>query len=318
MKFLPLPDYEDVTSSLTFDTSDCHIIGSCELYTIKAARADRKLHQHIEESLEAQYESNLRLSASLSPPNASAAAAALNLSRSSPFGPMSEVSSRRTFAYLIATLNASHTDYEFSNLLRPADFRHERHLNRIMEQFNSTLSNLKPCDAFAFSPSSPATLSGSYTDSPLCGPRMWRLVDTHMTLKDCVCYSYAPDGDSFEADQGALWSLHYFFFNPQRKRVTYLYLRAVPLHLPPDDGVYTPTEQFTMDDAFLTPDSDGKRSRWFSPRGEIFENGDEMDAKSKKSRHVVDDDEIMISDEDQQTPEKVRAMSEEIADSMEV
>ncbi|KAJ5155382.1 hypothetical protein N7492_008185 [Penicillium capsulatum] len=333
MKFLPLPEFEDVTSSLNFDTADCHIMGGCDLYTTKAARSDRKLYNHIEQSLEAQYESVLRLSASLSPPNAHEAAESLNLSRSSPFGPLSEHSSRRTFAYLIATLNASHPDYEFSHVLRPTDFRRERHLKRVMNTVNSTLYNLRPRESIDMSPSSPTTLSGSYNSSaPVWGPRMWRIMDEHMSLKECVAYSYSPEDDPSDADDGAIWSLHYFFFNPLRKRVCYLYLRAVPIlsHSPVEEGTTTPTGKRTFDDGYLTPDlSSSKRARyWLGPRaGSSLQASDSDEEEDRhKTKHVHanadDDDHYMLSDEEMHSRAArrgmVRAMSEEIADSMEV
>ncbi|KAJ5648662.1 mitogen-activated protein kinase MAF1 [Penicillium odoratum] len=332
MKFLPLPEFEDVTGSLNFDTADCHIVGACDLYTTKAARSDRKLYNHIEQSLEAQYESILRLSASLSPPNAHDAAEALNLSRSSPFGPLSEHSSRRTFAYLIATLNASHPDYDFSNVLRPTDFRRERHLKRVMNTVNSTLYNLRPRDSIDLSPSSPATLSGSYNAGyPSWGPRMWRIIDEHMSLKECSVYSYSPDEDPSDSDDGAIWSLHYFFFNPLRKRVCYIHMRAIPIlsHTPPEEGVATPTSKRTFDDGYLTPDlSSSKRTRyWLGTRAESSLRNSESDdddmGPSQPSHPILDeDDQYMLSDEELQTRSghkgMVRAMSEEMMDTMEV
>ncbi|KAJ5280577.1 Repressor of RNA polymerase III transcription maf1 [Penicillium angulare] len=322
MKFLPLPELEDVTGSLNFDTADCHIVGGCDLYTTKAARSDRKLYNHIEQSLEAQYESILRFSASLSPPNAHDAAESLNLSRSSPFGPLSDHSSRRTFAYLIATLNASHPDYDFSNVLRPTDFRRERHLKRVMNTVNSTLYNLRPRDSADLSPSSPATLSGSYSagaGAPSWGPRMWRLMDEHMSLKESSVYSYSPEEDPADGDDGAIWSLHYFFFNPLRKRVCYLYLRAIPiLSHTPDEDVTTPTGKRTFDDGYLTPDlSSSKRARyWLGSRAESSLRRTDIDEDEE------DDDQYMLSDEELRSRSgskgRVRAMSEEMMDTMEV
>ncbi|KAL2057305.1 hypothetical protein ABVK25_002358 [Lepraria finkii] len=54
MKYLPLRDFDDVTNALNFDTADCHVIGGCDLYTTKAAGADKKLYKNIENSLETQ------------------------------------------------------------------------------------------------------------------------------------------------------------------------------------------------------------------------------------------------------------------------
>ncbi|OQE83255.1 hypothetical protein PENNAL_c0033G03184 [Penicillium nalgiovense] len=331
MEFLPLPEFEDVTSSLNFDTTDCHIIGGCDIYTTKAARSDRKLYNHIEQSLEAQYESVLRFSASLSPPNAHDAAETLNLSRSSPFGPLSDHSSRRTFAYLIATLNASHPDYDFSHVLRPTDFRRERNLKRVMNTVDSTLLNLRPRENTNLSPASPATLSGSYTagSSSAWGPRVWKTIDEHMSLKECSIYSYSPEEDPSDADDGAIWSLHYFFFNPIRKRVCYIFLRAIPiLSHTPDEMATTPTGKRTYDDGYLTPDlSSSKRAKfWFGERARssliASDSDDEMDRPLKTIRTGVDEyDPYVISDDDEHLPNArrgVRAMSEEIAASMEV
>ncbi|KAF7526764.1 hypothetical protein PCG10_003831 [Penicillium crustosum] len=331
MEFLPLPEFEDVTSSLNFDTADCHIVGGCDIYTTKAARSDRKLYNHIEQSLEAQYESVLRFSASLSPPNAHDAAETLNLSRSSPFGPLSDHSSRRTFAYLIATLNASHPDYDFSHVLRPTDFRRERNLKRVMNTVDSTLLNLRPRENTNLSPASPATLSGSYTagSSSAWGPRVWKTIDEHMSLKECSIYSYSPEEDPSDADDGAIWSLHFFFFNPIRKRVCYIFLRAIPiLSHTPDEMATTPTGKRTYDDGYLTPDlSSSKRAKfWFGERARssliASDSDDEMDRPSKTIRNNSDDYDIyVISDDEENLPinrRGVRAMSEEIADSMEV
>jgi hypothetical protein len=331
IQFLPLPEFEDITSSLNFDTADCHIVGGCDIYTTKAARSDRKLYNHIEQSLEAQYESVLRFSASLSPPNAHDAAETLNLSRSSPFGPLSDHSSRRTFAYLIATLNASHPDYDFSHVLRPTDFRRERNLKRVMNTVDSTLLNLRPRENIDLSPSSPAALSGSYTagSSSAWGPRVWKTIDEHMSLKECSVYSYSPEEDPSDADDGAIWSLHFFFFNPLRKRVCYMYLRAIPiLSHTPEEIVTTPSGKRTYDDGYLTPDlSSSKRARfWFGDRARstlvASDSDDEMD-RSKPTRPVMDEyDHYVLSDDDDHVPTTrrgtVRAMSEEIADSMEV
>lgn len=309
-------------------------MGGCDLYTTKAVRSDRKLYNHIEKSLEAQYESVLRLSASLSPPNALEAAESLNLSRSSPFGPLSEHSSRRTFAYLIATLNASHPDYDFSNVLRPTDFRRERNTKRVMETVNSTLYNLRPRESIDLSPSSPTTLPGlDSSGTPAWGPRMWRIIDEQMTLKECAVYSYSPEEDPSDADDGAIWSLHYFWFNPLRKRVCYLYLRAIPIlsHTPPEDSeiALTPTGKRALDDGYLTPDlSSSKRARyWLGGRAEsalhVEESDEELSPQAEATRPAVDgEDQFMLSDEELRSRPQgkglVRAMSEEIAESMEV
>lgn len=234
MKFLPLRDFDDVTSALNFDTPDCHVIGGCDLYTTKAAGSDKKLYRNIENELESQYESLLRLSASISPPNDASGQSPVNLSRSSPFGPLSQVSSRRTFAYLIATLNASHPDYDFSHILRPADFRRERNLKSVINTIDSTLYNLRPSTGMTLqvpSQTTYTTAASAPVTSQAWGPHMWTLVDKEMTLKECTVYCWAPPDEPFDGDgdEGAIWSLNYFFFNKDRKRVAYINIRGVPV-----------------------------------------------------------------------------------------
>ncbi|KAK0635446.1 Maf1 regulator-domain-containing protein [Bombardia bombarda] len=235
MKFLSLPSFDVVTSALNFDTPDCHVSGSCDLYTTKAAGSDKKLYKNIQQSLESQHAAMLKFGASLSPPQRDSLAASLNLSRSSPFGSLDEISNRRTFAYLIATLNASHPDYDFSHVLRPADFKRERVLRRVMTHIDSTLRSVRPSSTFldvALPRSTPANSSSfgsNISTSPAWGPQMWSMIDKEMTLKDCTVFSYQPVDGPFDEEEGAIWALHYFFFNKTLKRVCYLYVRGVPV-----------------------------------------------------------------------------------------
>lgn len=250
-QYLPLPEIDTVANALNFSTPDCHIVGGCDLYTTKAAGTDKKLYKNIETTLESQYESLVRLSASLSPPYRTASedglgseknsggsrkrghtaeAPEIDLSRSSPFGPLSQITARRTFAYLIATLNASHPDYDFSHLLRPADFRKERSLRTIMHTIDSTLQHLRPRQTISNNYLSPAGYSSSAPNlgasNGVWNHNMWKPIDKEMSLRQCEKYSWTPEEDPFDGDEGSIWSMHYFFFNKDKKRVCYLYLRG--------------------------------------------------------------------------------------------
>ncbi|KAK5170396.1 RNA polymerase III-inhibiting protein maf1 [Saxophila tyrrhenica] len=260
MKYLPLRDFQPVTNALNFSKPDLHVIGGCDVYTTKAAGQDKKLYKTIENDLESQHESLVRLSASLSPPPRPAASddgrsdgsdrrhssvrarslgpPSIDLSRNSPFGSLSKISARRTFAYMIATLNASHPDYDFSHTLRPSDFHKERSLQKIMLRFDSTMQNLRPSrnslapGAYYHVPPSSRLANaappfGSSFGSDVWSPRMWAVLDKEMSLRQCEKYSYSPARDPFDGEEGALWSIHYFFFNKQKKRVCYLYLRGL-------------------------------------------------------------------------------------------
>ncbi|KAL8966546.1 MAG: hypothetical protein Q9183_003327, partial [Haloplaca sp. 2 TL-2023] len=125
-QYLPVRDFEEVTSALNFDTPDAHIVGGCDLYTTKAAGCDKKLYKAIDERLEKQHKVNKEISETLAK------------SHNNPHH------ARRTFAYLIATLNASHPDYDFSYLLRPSDFRREKSVRHAMNALDTTLYSLRP------------------------------------------------------------------------------------------------------------------------------------------------------------------------------
>ncbi|KAI9680610.1 MAG: RNA polymerase III-inhibiting protein maf1 [Caeruleum heppii] len=350
MKFLPLREFDDVTSALNFDTPDCHVIGGCDLYTTKAAGSDKKLYKNIEHSLESQYEQLLVLSATLSAPHASSVAKSLNLSRSSPFGPLSQISSRRTFAYLIATLNASHPDYDFSHLLRPTDFRRERSLKTVMNTVDTTLYNLRPKNAnmtlAAPSASSSVTVASPPAGpggSQVWGPQMWTLIDKEMSLRECSIYCYVPEEDPYDGDEGAIWSLNYFFFNKARKRVCYVYLRGLSImsHSPQRPGLariqaagrrsasrssgaekrarYWLGDRVDMQEVHSATDDEDDEEETLSSWGddEVDVEGDILDDGDEILRDASIDDE----DEDQfneRSRSAIRGISEDIAESMEV
>lgn len=283
---------------------------------------------------------------SLSPPQAHLVAPSLNLSRSSPFGNLGQISSRRTYAYLIATLNASHPDYDFSHVLRPADFKRERSLRAVMNTLDTTLYNLRP------RPATPVLCPGTQTPSSgsnglTWGPRTWRLIDQQMRLKECTIFRYAPDDyDLFEEDEeGSIWSMNYFFFNKALKRVCYLYLRGISmLSQLSSQRPRTPVRQakrFADDesDGWLTPDLGArKRARyWLGDRdGVKVADHDEDDHEqeltpgntankvSLTQRPLVDEyDNYILSDDDARSARSrskstVRGISEDIAEALEV
>ena len=347
---MPNREFDNVTSTLNFSTPDLHVIGGCDLYTTKAAGGDKKLYRNIENGLEAQHKSNLQFSHSLATPQAHSLASSLNLSRSSPFGNLSMISSRRTYAYLIATLNASHPDYDFSHLLRPTDFKRERSLRAVMNNLDTTLYNLRPrpttSSSYLTVPGVPPASACPPSPQTQWGPGVWRLIDYQMSLKECSIYRYSPeDYDLFEDEEGSIWSINYFFFNKARKRVCYLYLRGVSiLAYSPSDLLQTPlkTKRFPDEESegWLTPDLGArKRARYWLGNREGVEIADHDEDEAQKPmeddihrttvtpsthRPLVDEhDNYILSDEDarsmrSRSKSTVRGISEEIAEIMEV
>ena len=168
-----------------------------------------------------------------------------------------------------------------------------------------------------------------------------------MSLKECSIYRYAPeDYDLFDDDdEGAVWSMNYFFFNKVRKRVCYLYLRGISiLSHSPTEAPRTPIRAKTLaDDASdgrLTPDLGArKRARYWLGDREEFEVADHDDDDAdklkdlsdpgehplfSKRRPLVDEnDNYMLSDEDARSARSrskstVRAISEDIAEVMDL
>lgn len=222
MQYLDLVALHEVDQALSFDTDSVAIIGGVEAYTIKAAGGDKKLYKHMEEKLEKQHKELLAAYNALPDDKKAEFAAEMNLKRNSPFGSFQSRANRKKFAYLIATLNATHIDYEFSNAVKPDDFRRDT-MDNVMKTVDLTMYNLRP---YCYSG---GLAAGALTPlgSPIWNPKMWSLIDEEMGLRDCEFYVWEPDSDPFEGEDGSIWSYHFFFYNKGLKRVCYLYFRGV-------------------------------------------------------------------------------------------
>jgi AP-1 complex subunit sigma 1/2 len=211
----------EVNLALNFDTQDTAIIGGCDLWTVKAAGSDKKLYKRIEKTLEERHKDLLAFVADHSAQSAAQFADQVDIARDTPFGTFNEASNRHTFAYLIATLNATHIDYDFANTLNPDEFRRETQ-HSFMHKIDQTMYYLRPQVYSAGLPIGAVTPLGS----PIWSPRSWYLVDSEMDMSACEYYAWEPSDDPF-ADDGAIWSHHFFLYNRDRKRVCYFYLRGV-------------------------------------------------------------------------------------------
>jgi Maf1 regulator len=317
------------------------VVGGCDLYITKAAGGDKKLYAKIESDLQAQHQSLLRLAASLSPPQAAQFANSSNLSRSSPFGTLNEISNRRVFAYLIATLNASHPDYDFSHILRPTDFVRERRLTDVMRNIDEKILSAHGRSTFRHGPTTPG-------GSTMWSPEMWNLIDEEMDLPNCATFSYQPEDNPFDDDEPAIWSLHYLFFNKRKKRVCYMYLRALKISYYEYTGEFqTPKRKYSARDSVDFSGAGKRATYWLGDRasglGDFNEDevitapgDDEVDAdvdpdwldeivrtgRSLSPISVYSNDDEEDSREFLQPRERrksnVRAVSEGVAEAMEV
>jgi AP-1 complex subunit sigma 1/2 len=210
-----------VDLALNFDTPDTAIIGGCDIWTVKAAGSDKKLYKRIERTLEDRHKELLAAIGDLSKSSAARFADDLNLARETPFGSLNVAANRHTFAYLIATLNATHIDYDFANTLNPDEFRCESQRS-FQRTIDTTMHYLRPQVYSAGLPAGAVTPLGS----PIWSPRSWKLIDTEMDLANCEYYAWEPSDDPF-ADDGAIWTHHFFMYNKEKKRVGYFYLRGI-------------------------------------------------------------------------------------------
>ncbi|KAF2185707.1 mitogen-activated protein kinase MAF1 [Zopfia rhizophila CBS 207.26] len=341
MKYLDLRAFHEVTQALNFDTEACSILGGCDAYTTKAAGTDKKLYKSIETRLEKQHADLMAAVNNLPPQKAQQFSAQLNVARASPFGPLSEALNRRKFAYLIATLNATHYDYDFSHTLRPNDFRQES-MQRFMQTIDTTMYNLRP-QCYNGLPAGAQTPLGS----PIWSPRMWQLINSEMNLKDCEFYLWEPSDDPFFGDDGSIWSYHYFLFNKNMKRVCYIYVRGIsalsnsPIRA---TSLMSKYKQSMYDESNVNAAARKRAEYWLGDRAnqglEMYGVDDELDDMviDHPEDEVVDAEEVLTvrdreasldyyysSDDDsdvefirEREKSAVRAMSEHITEAMEV
>lgn len=223
------PDLAKLNSALCFDTPECKINGGVELFTTKPAGTDKKLYKALDKHLYTLQQDNLlskntneeyTMASSVSPPTVSIfspplAFHSVPMSKSysnsdystSPFGPLDQPASRRTFAYLISVLNATQPDHDFSTLT-PEDFKREHSSAKVINSFNNVLFGL----------GMPVPVN------------LWEYIDTLIDIKECAIYSHTPPQTFLDDEPGTMWSIMWFFFNKRRKRVAYLHLKATRHH----------------------------------------------------------------------------------------
>jgi hypothetical protein len=175
----------------------------------KSVAAEKKLHKSVENRIE----EDICISPEFS---------------SSPFGPLTSKVSRRTFCYLISTLNAAYPDYDF----RFVCFYLE--LNCFSTTYASSISSVRVED-FIRQPSLENVVSSVNTSLQNVGKeyvinqlKLWETFEDQIKMHECDIYSYLPDekGDPF-SDQNCIWSCNYFFFNKTKKQILFFSLHSV-------------------------------------------------------------------------------------------
>lgn len=191
-----------------------------------------------------------------------------------------------------------------------------------MNTIDSTLYNLRPSPSMSLH--LPSYMSASLQNSinQAWGPQMWTYIDNEMDLKDCSIYAYEPMEDPYEGEEGTIWSLNYFFFNKQLKRVAYLYVRGVPV-LSPSHQIRTGLRKRSASGFDVGAN---KRARyWLGDRADDIAGGDsDDDIGAEVDTYDGDefcddyDDEVDDASDDLNYKSPVRAVSEDIAARMEL
>ncbi|EMG49898.1 hypothetical protein G210_5197 [Candida maltosa Xu316] len=170
----------------------------------------------------------------------------------SPFGPLKNVTTRKTFAYLIAILNSSFPDQDFTNLQpttenfyrieSPEDLVHrfnnvllslgkkEDILNWIWDIINSYMDVLPSKNSSPYllpagqNGTNNSTRRGSFSNGSNSPPAT-------NSLDACQIYQFQPSDESILEDltypYQPMWSYYYFIYNKKKKRVTFIHIAAI-------------------------------------------------------------------------------------------
>jgi len=205
MKFLDVATFAAINAKLNhIDIGEAFVGGRIEAYSCKIAGTDKKLIKTIRSSLEktanlekssSNGQEELRSSLERSPKNLG----------TSPFGPLNETQSQKTFISLIQVLNASFPDYDFSSVTSQ-DFKKEDP-KRVVAAVDSMMAYLNDLGALI--------------------KKIWSAIDVEIRLDEADVYSYQPDPDHDPfCETPSLWHFTLFFYNKKLKRVIFFTCRA--------------------------------------------------------------------------------------------
>ncbi|KAM9952832.1 hypothetical protein ACTFIR_007888 [Dictyostelium discoideum] len=194
----------------SIDVGDALLMGELEAYSCKMAGSDKKIYRSLDKELEElsnansgamnitnnsnnnntndnsngsssnNNNNNNTLSVSMNSPSPTS-----NISVS-PFGPMSNSTSRKTMIYLIQLLNLSFPDYDFTDS-KPEQFQKEPSLNLVINSINANLAGY---------------IKDYYSEFEA---KLWSTLESEISLQKCEIYLYKPEnGDPF-TENGVLY-----------------------------------------------------------------------------------------------------------------
>lgn len=326
-----------VNQALTFNTTDMHIQGTCDLFTTKPIGADRKLYKTLnklynptnehdvdmdnndssnakterqdsnssvhtnsnsidcelneqfvqlkkrsfsysysnssplQQKLQTEHKS--RSKSFTSPPPPGAIALPNSVGNDSPFGPLSQPSSRKLFGYLIAILNSTYPDHDFSTI-EPSHFSLLGSSSDLMSKVNNFLISLGKSTGLTW---------------------VWETINRHIELDNSICFQFEPQESFLDDFPGVIWCNMYFMFNKKKKRVAFLYFLATA-----NDSNNTSVTQLRRNSKIGTLDEE---------RGNTTADAEEYDLRNDPQgepiyEDVFDDEEEVVEEEDEEEEEE--------------
>ncbi|KAK5583013.1 hypothetical protein RB653_004603 [Dictyostelium firmibasis] len=210
------------------DVGDALLMGELEEYSCKMAGSDKKIYRSLDKELEelsnthsgamniANSNSNNNNNNSSSNSNGDNGTLSVSMNSPSPtsnisvspFGPLSNSTSRKTMIYLIQLLNLSFPDYDFTDS-KPEQFQREPNLNLVINSINATLAGY---------------IKDYYAEFEA---KLWSTLESEISLQKCEIYLYRPEnGDPF-TENGVLFSFNYFFYNKSLKKIIFFKCRYI-------------------------------------------------------------------------------------------
>jgi hypothetical protein len=118
-------------------------------------------------------------------------------------GPLTDPYVRKRIVNLIATMNATFQDYDFSTV-KPERFVRHQSYKDIMPVINKNFAEVVEIHNRGFL------------------KILWDALDDAINVRECEVFSYIVDDEDPKAVTGDLWSINYFFFNSSMNRMAYL------------------------------------------------------------------------------------------------
>jgi len=225
VKYLVIPALEGLNASLQrINLGDHSICGRLNCYSLKMVQKDKKLVKH----LQREYSDESRSKQSV------------------PLGDLREFSTVRLISNLIATLNTTYNDFDFTSSA-PEQFTREKP-QTVHDTVNARLAPLAK-------------------SQPMLLQSLWKHINAAMDLEQCRFYSFSPNEDILTALRPhSLWNVDYFVVNLKLHRILYLSLHAES-HIF-DEAMEMEMEMDLVDDAMawcedeeMSPNTERRRHR---------------------------------------------------------